>query len=115
VKVRRAGQAGCGLYLAFGFLGTFETDTYREWIAGPRWEAAVPIRDGSRIALPGTDDFGADVPSKLDSKEGALLKLGEDCSAYGWPRIYRDDWHRYEIEMKIYPGNRWNIRPKSLL
>jgi hypothetical protein len=75
----------------------------------------VPIQDGSRIVFSGTDEFGTDVPGKLDSKEGAVLKLGADCFAYCGPHSYLDGWHRYEIEIKIYPGNRWNIKPRSLL
>jgi hypothetical protein len=96
-------------------LGTFETDAYREWSVGPRSEPGAPVRDGRRIALTGVGEFSADVPGKLDSKDGTVLKFGAECFGYGWSRSYRDDRQRCEIEMTIYPGNRWNIRPKSLL
>jgi hypothetical protein len=115
VKVRRGGRSDCGLFLTFGYFGTFETDAYREWSVGSRSGPGVPMRDGRRIALTGTGEFSADVPGKLDSKDGAVLKLGAQCYEYAWLRSYGDDRQRCEIEMTIYPGNRWNIRPKSLL
>ena len=50
---------------------------------------------------------------KLDSKQGAVLKLSARYSAYQRSRYYPNDRGYYVIEMKIYPGNRWNIKPRS--
>jgi len=116
VKVRPGGQAGCKLYLTFGSSGTVETKAYREWSTGSRRAPCAPIRDGSRIPLTGgIDDSGPGVPGRLNTKEGSVLKVGADCSGYRRERFTMDDRGLYEIEMRIYPGNRWNIRPKSLL
>jgi hypothetical protein len=115
VKVRPAGQEGCKLYLTFSSSGTLETKAYREWSTGSQRMPAVPIRNGSRITLAGAGDFGAGVQGKLNTKEGAVLKLGIDCSTYRRDRFHMDDRCACEIEMRIYSGNRWNIRPKSLL
>ncbi len=111
VKVRCADQANCKLYLTFGFANALatspsETDAYLEWSAGPR-SVSPPAWDVRPIYLTGADDFDADLPGGLDSKEGAVLKLGADCSWRGRSL--------YEIEVRIYPGKRWNIRPKSLV
>jgi hypothetical protein len=49
----------------------------------------------------------------LDSPQGALLELETmysfERAAYGRGRGY------YVIEVKIYPGNRWNIMPRSFV
>ena len=115
VKVRPAGETGCKLYLTFDSSGTLETKAYLEWSTEPRRAPAALIRDGSRISLAGADDFGPCVAGKLNSRNGAVLKLGADCSAYRWQRFPMDDWGSCEVEIRIYKGNRWNIRPKSLL
>jgi hypothetical protein len=119
VRVRRAGQANCKLYLTFGFpdafeMDAFETDSYLEWSAGFRL-APAPARDVHLISPARADDFDVDLPGGLDSKEGAVLKLGADCSGCGRLQMYQDELRRYEIEVRIYPGKRWNIRPKSLV
>jgi hypothetical protein len=52
---------------------------------------------------------------KLDSEQGAVLKLGTKYSAYQRSRHYPNDRGYYVIEMRIYPGNRWNIKPRSFV
>ncbi len=50
----------------------------------------------------------------LDSPQGAILELG---TMYSFERVVfrpRDRGH-YKIEVKIYPGNRWNIAPRSFV
>jgi hypothetical protein len=115
VQVRPAEQAGCRLYLTFDSSGTLETKAYLEWSTASRRARVAPIGNGTRITLAAAGDFGVGVPGKLNTKGGAVLKIGADCFAGGWERLRMDDWGSYEIEMRIYQGNRWNIRPKSLL
>ncbi len=47
-----------------------------------------------------------------DSPQGAVLMLGTMMSFEG-QGIYRRNRGYYKIEVKIYPGNRWNINPRS--
>jgi len=114
VNVRPAGRAGCRFYFTFGS-GTLETKDYLEWSAGSRRAPAAPVWDGSRITLTGSDNFVASVLGNLNSKSGAILRLGADCALCRWGYFPRGDWGGYEIEIRIYRGNRWNIRPKRLL
>jgi hypothetical protein len=133
VRVRRLGLADLGLHLAFAVPDTIETDAWREWSVGSRRAAVAPIHDTDRIALTADSDFGVAVTRKLDSKEGAVLKLGADYpegvvgppaklpATFGGGRtpavqsLPPASRGGYEIQMRIYPGNRWNIMPKGLL
>ncbi len=124
VRVRRSGQANLGLHLAFAVPDTLETDAWRGWSAGSRRAVVAPIQDVDRIALSADRGFGIALTRKLDSKEGVVLKLGAD-----YPRSQNLDTipdlsttrgsparsGGYEIEMRIYPGNRWNIKPRGLV
>jgi len=51
---------------------------------------------------------------KLNSPKGAVLKLKTRYS-FAHPVMYRTDRGYYVIEVKIYPGNRWNIKPRSFV
>jgi hypothetical protein len=116
VRVRRLGQANLGLHLAFTVPNTLETGAWREWSAGSTRTFVAPIQDNDRIALTAGRGFGVALTGKLDSKEGAVLKLGADYPhgpADQFPGPAR--WGGYEIEMTIYPGNRWNIKPRGLV
>ncbi|MGA2025523.1 MAG: hypothetical protein ABSH17_00455 [Syntrophobacteraceae bacterium] len=118
VRVRRLGQAYLGLYLAFAIPHTLETPAWRQWSTGSRRAAVAPIRDIDRIDLTADRDFGVALIRKLDSKEGAVLRLGADYPAghnLGAPRGGPAGWGGYVIEMRIYPGNRWNIKPRGLV
>ncbi len=50
--------------------------------------------------------------SNINSPQGAVLKL-ETMLSFQRPVVYRTDRGYYVIEVKIYPGNRWNIKPRS--
>ena len=50
----------------------------------------------------------------LNSPKGAVLKL-ETRRSFDRPVMYRTDRGYYVIEVKIYPGNRWNIKPRSFV
>ncbi len=50
----------------------------------------------------------------LNSPKGAVLKL-ETRPSSDHPVMYRTDRGYYIIEVKIYPGNRWNIKPRSFV
>ncbi len=116
VRVRRSGQANLGIHLAFTIPDTLETNAWREWSAGSRRTFVVPIHDIDRIALTADRDFGLALTRKLDSKEGAVFKLGADYPP-GPPVQSLRPARRgaYEIEMRIHPGNRWNLKPRGLL
>ena len=116
VRVRRFGQADLGLHLAFAVPATLETGAWRQWSTGFRRAAVAPIHDIDRIALTADRDFGVALTRQLDSKEGAVLKLGADYPAGPGGQFQRPAmWGGYLIEMRIYSGNRWNIKPRGLL
>ncbi len=48
----------------------------------------------------------------INSQQGAVLKLETMYSLYH-PVMYPTDRGYYVVEVKIYPGNRWNIMPRS--
>jgi len=50
----------------------------------------------------------------LDSAQGTVLML-ETMHSFGRHGLYRRDRGYYVIEVKIYPGNRWNIHPRSFV
>lgn len=50
----------------------------------------------------------------INSPKGAVLKL-ETRRSFDHPAMYRTDRGYYVIEVKIYPGNRWNIKPRSFV
>jgi len=50
----------------------------------------------------------------INSPKGAVLKLKTRYS-FDRPVMYRADRGYYVIEVKIYPGNRWNIKPRRFV
>ena len=50
----------------------------------------------------------------INSPRGAVLKLKTTYS-FDRPVIYPTDRGYYVITVKIYPGNRWNIKPRSFV
>ena len=50
----------------------------------------------------------------LNSPQGAVLKL-ETMYPFEHPVISRRYQGYYVIEVKIYPGNRWNTKPRSFV
>ncbi len=114
VKVRRFGQEDIRLHLVFAVPNTVDTDVWRGWSVGSRRAVVVQIQGMDRISLTADRDFGVVLTRELDSKKGAVLKLGADCPP-GWRSlVYPHERGAYEIEMKIYPGNRWNIKPRAI-
>ncbi len=51
----------------------------------------------------------------IDSKNGALVKATTAYPAFSPAGFYAYDRGYYVIEMTIYPGNRWNIKPRSFV
>lgn len=49
-----------------------------------------------------------------DSVEGALVKVGTERPVYRSVGYYPERGY-YVIQMKIYPGKRWNIKPRSFV
>jgi len=47
--------------------------------------------------------------------EGALVKVGTRYPPYVRAGFYPHERGYYVIELKIYPGNRWNIKPRSFV
>ena len=115
VKVRRFGQADLRLYLAFAVPNIVQTRAWQGWSAGTRREVTAPILDTDRISLTADGYFGTALTKELDSKEGAVLKLGADYPPGRGSLFQPPRQGSYEIEIRIYPGNRWNIRPRSLV
>ncbi len=106
LKIRRIGNAERQIYLTFSL-----PDGYASNRRVSRFAAVItPVNDNDQLSLTAQRDFGPDLTEKLDSKKGAVLKLGSRESSFS-----RYDRGYYEIEMKIYPGNRWNIRPRSFI
>lgn len=54
------------------------------------------------------------VSRSINSPKGAVLKV-KTRHASDRPDMYRTDRGYYVIEVKIYPGNRWNIKPRSFV
>jgi hypothetical protein len=50
----------------------------------------------------------------INSPKGAVLKL-KTRRSFDRPVMYRTDRGYYVIEVKIYPGNRWNIKPRRFV
>ncbi len=119
IKVRRLGPAQRQIYLGFDLPERTEQRSYPYYGRAVKKSGTVitAIRDSDQFTLRGEDLFSAALSRRLDSKEGAVMKLGAKP-------VRRDQVHpgasfrdngRYEVEVRIYSGNRWNIRPRSLL
>ncbi len=50
-----------------------------------------------------------------NSKRGALVKVGTRYPVSRRAGFYPNERGYYVIEIKIYPGNRWNIKPRSFV
>ena len=53
--------------------------------------------------------------SGIDSRNGALVKVGARHAPYMRAGFNPYERGYYVIEMKIYAGNRWNIKPRSFV
>jgi len=79
--------------------------------------AQVRLGDKIRVKVKKVGQVGRRVyftfSKKLDSPQGAILELQ---TMYSFDRaISRRGGGYYVIEVKIYPGNRWNIPPRSFV
>lgn len=54
------------------------------------------------------------VSRSINSPKGAVLKV-KTRYAFDQSDMYRTDRGYYVIEVTIYPGNRWNIKPRSFV
>lgn len=119
INVRRFGPAERQIYLGFDLPGRTSERSSRYYGRVVRKSGVVitPVKDSDQLTIEGGELFGAALSRKLDSKDGAVLKVGAKQPGR---RDYRQGQYqgengRCEIEVKIYSGNRWNIRPRSLL
>ncbi len=109
IKVRRVGRAERQIYLGFDLPGQAADRSYSNGERMARRSRAVitPVRDSDQLVLKAESRFGQALSSRLDSREGAVLRLGAKPARNSYDQGY------YDIQMKIYPGNRWNIKPRS--
>lgn len=109
VSVRRVGQPDARLYLSFNMHESFRSSS-----SGRSRQSGVvltPIKDEDELVLSAEKQFGPFLSRQLDSKDGAVLRL----TAQNDSRRSRNDRGYYEIQMTIYAGNRWDIKPRSFL
>jgi hypothetical protein len=115
IKIRPVGRPDSRLYLAF--------NTYEDSMPGlydyGRGSGAVitPVRDNDLLTLAGSRQFGPELSRRLDTREGAILELGAGYHQYRNPlfRLAGYEQGHFEIEIKIYANNKWNIKPRSYL
>ncbi len=119
IKVRRIGGADRRIYLGFDLPGrTAERSSpYGERVVRKSRAIITPVKDSDQLVLKAEGRFGPTLSSRLDSREGAVLKLGSRAAqdSYDRERPPARESGYYDIRMTIYPGNRWNIKPRSLL
>jgi hypothetical protein len=53
--------------------------------------------------------------SGIDSRKGAMVKVRAGYPPHMRAGFNPSERGYYVIEMKIYPGNRWNIKPRSFV
>lgn len=115
IRIRHTEASQGRVYLAF--------NTYRDFMRRPydyrMAPSAVitPVRDDDRLTLTPSRQFGSELSRRLASKQGAILEIGTDYAPYQGPFIRRLGFEpgRFEIEIRIYGDNKWNIKPRSLL
>ncbi len=109
VRVHRVGESDSRVYLTFNLPGN--RDKWNHYGRVSRSGAVrTPVRDDDQVTLTAEDEFGGGLTKMLDSRDGAVLKVGTKNSRY-----LRSDRGYLEVEMKIYSANRWNIKPRGLL
>lgn len=109
VRVHRVGESDSRVYLTFNLPGN--SDKWNYYGHKSRSGAVrTPVRDDDQVTLTAEDEFGGGLTRMLDSRDGAVLKVGTKNSRYS-----RYDRSYLEVEMRIYSANRWNIKPRGLL
>ncbi|MEM5787207.1 MAG: hypothetical protein AAGU11_07805 [Syntrophobacteraceae bacterium] len=118
IKVRRVGRADRQLYLKFDLpeRELVQRERYRGRELRRTSAMITRIRDNDRLILKGSDEFGDELLRRLDSRDGAVLKLGAVSLEREGMRSRESlrEKGRYQVEIRIYSGNRLNIKPRSL-
>jgi hypothetical protein len=115
IRIRRPGGSQGRVYLAFNVYRDFMRRPYDYRIAPGA--VITPVRNDDMLTLTPSRQFGSELSRRLASKEGAILEIGTDYGPYPGPFIRRLGFEpgRFEIEIRIYGDNRWNVKPRSLL
>lgn len=119
INVRRIGQAERQVYLGFDLGGAMvvqRNPNDRRTVEGAS-ALIAPVNDRDQLVLEGYHALGESLVVRLKSKDGAVLKLG--AKPLQGNTIRRREPSRgdgyYKVEIMIYPGNKWNIMPRSYL
>jgi len=119
IKVRRFGPANRQIFLGFDLpeRTSGRSYSYSGRVVRKSSSVITPVSDSDQLTISGKELFGPSLARRLDSKDGAILKVG--AKHPGRQRfdhdLYRGDNGRCEVEIRIYSGNRWNLKPRSLL
>ena len=115
IKIHRVGYPDSRLYLAFNVYG--DSVDPRPGYGHGSGAVITPVRDDDLLTLTASNMFGAVLSRKLDSRDGAILELGTGYHLFQHPNFQQARYEQghFEIEIRIYAGNRWNIKPRSYL
>jgi len=119
INVRRIGQADRQVYLGFdmGDGRVVQRNPYDRRAVEPASALIAPVNDRDQLVLSGHNELGESLVLRLNSKDGAVLKLGAKPVRSNTIRRREPsrDGGYYKVEIMIYPGNKWNIMPRSYL
>lgn len=115
IRIRRIGDPRGRVYLAFNIYDDLLRRRYD--FGTPSGALVTPVRDDDHLTLRASNQFGPELSRRLDSKDGAILELGTVYDRYRYPYFQQSAFEqgRFDIEIRIYTDNRWNIRPRSFL
>lgn len=119
INVRRIGQADRQVYLGFdlGDGRVVQRSAYARRTVEGAGALIAPVNDRDQLILSGNHELGESLVSRLNSKDGAILKLGAkplERNTIRRRESSREDGY-YKVEIMIYPGNKWNLTPRSYL
>lgn len=115
VKVRRSEGADQNLHIGLAPLDVVadaSPDSYERFVTAPRPVVSTPIDDIDRLSVTPPRKLGG---NDINSKDGAILTIGVGSRPDGHGGRRRFANGIYEVELTIETGNRWGIRPRSLL
>ncbi|MCE5332969.1 MAG: hypothetical protein LLG06_00110 [Desulfobacteraceae bacterium] len=112
VKVRRERGADRQVYLTFGLPDLTERVGPNRRYVTPQ-AVLTPVLDKDEVVLSSARDFGTSLTRRLSSRDGAVLKLGTRSTHVSYSDASYGGRGGYEIEIRIYSENRWNIKPRS--